>query len=118
MPSQHTFLLFITRPSFALSSIPYNSEPIKHHICLTRPYHSPFLPNTTTPHHTTLRPPQERVSDGEWHVVRVTRRHRRLLLKVDNHRPVRGRAGGRGSARKMTNTHLWLGEIYSTPISG
>ncbi|KAK8730152.1 hypothetical protein OTU49_008113, partial [Cherax quadricarinatus] len=32
------------------------------------------------------------VDDGSWHVVRVTRRWRRALLKVDNHRPVRGKA--------------------------
>ncbi|KAF2358615.1 Transposase type 1 [Trinorchestia longiramus] len=51
----------------------------------------------------------EHVADGLWHVVRVTRRHRRVLLKVDNHRPNRGRAPGNGVGRIVTDGHVWLG---------
>ncbi|XP_042215091.1 agrin-like [Homarus americanus] len=48
------------------------------------------------------------VDDGSWHVVRVTRRWRRALLKVDNHRPVRGKAP-RGATTLHTDGDLWIG---------
>lgn len=52
---------------------------------------------------------QGAVDDGSWHVVRVTRRWRRALLKVDNHRPVRGKVP-RGASSLHTDGNLWLGE--------
>jgi hypothetical protein len=58
------------------------------------------------------------VGDGLWHVVRVTRRHRRLLLKVDNHRPARGRAHGRDIARVRTDGHVWLGGFREGVLRG
>ncbi|XP_066966425.1 agrin-like [Macrobrachium rosenbergii] len=54
------------------------------------------------------------VNDGSWHVVRVTRRWRRVLLKVDNHRPVRGRAL-RGPSTLHTDGNLWIGGQRTLP---
>ena len=50
------------------------------------------------------------MSDGEWHVVRITRKRRRALLKVDNHKPVRGKAD-RGTSVLQTDGNLWLGRL-------
>ena len=54
---------------------------------------------------------QVTVSDGEWHVIRITRKRRRALLKVDNHKPVRGRAD-KGVSVLQTDGNLWLGQYF------
>ncbi|XP_076059065.1 agrin-like isoform X2 [Oratosquilla oratoria] len=63
----------------------------------------PFILNAKTP-----------VDDGEWHVVRVIRRRRRALLKVDNHRPARGEAP-RGASILNTDGYLWIGGSTKVP---
>ena len=44
-------------------------------------------------------------------MIRLTRKRRRALLKVDNHKPVRGRAD-KGVSVLQTDGNLWLGQFF------
>ncbi|ROT85444.1 hypothetical protein C7M84_014047 [Penaeus vannamei] len=110
--------------SFSTSSFPSSSLHFTLH-----PSTSSSTSPSTPPLHPPPRPPllhlflhltlhlvlhQAAVDDGSWHVVRVTRRWRRALLKVDNHRPVRGRAP-KGASSLRTDPDLWIGGYGAVP---
>ncbi|KAL7642357.1 UNVERIFIED_CONTAM: hypothetical protein RMT77_006918 [Armadillidium vulgare] len=64
---------------------------------------------------------KENVSDGFWHIIKVTRRRKSLTLKVDNHKPSKKKYASFGtsllpSPKLFTDGDIWLGGIWHLPI--